>query len=838
MHSEKLKNTVQRAGAAAASVIFLWCFGIMLVVVILNFGIGFTDNNADFRSAFVATTEQNEEKMLDGYVQLALHNRYNEQNGETDSDSIGVAQNLHTYEMHFDPQYTNFRFAVTDADGRLLLTNDPLYGTDQTLLASNVREANVVLESRGYQNQKHFDNPAADFEKIIYGNVAQYLDAPNDYQLWYFSDQQIDAAYHDGMDVILYSGGYQHIRTFESKKEAESFNYEKAYGKHCSWKITADAVQPDAENSGSVSVVVKAFKTSKQEKCSLEEYFRRKGLGEEIFAADEALEEKLQSGLDITIRCRHSGSALCYIRTYVPENMPIKDAISNNYAIYSLLFRHSEWSVILMFVLMILTVIAAIGMCSMAGQDSSGALNPSLLHALPYELFWILPPVSVFGSLLILQKLVTDGTPYRMIAVFCIGMIFCIAFFLVMWLYTTAVRTKTGTFWSSFGIARIFGFLFGLLRNRFLATAALLGLFAGLLFLNAALMFLPREFIAAAFIFDGIALLFAAYCIYSYFELHRHVRQMETGDFSPQEHPVKLCADFGDFDGSLNDITGKVADIVAQQTKAEHLRTELITNVSHDLKTPLTSIVNYVDLLSREPMETEAAAEYLDVLRRQAAKLKKLTIDLVDASKASTGNLSVELMPTDLGVLLSQIAGEYSESFAEKGLTLVQSAPETQLMILADGRQIWRVFDNLLNNVCKYALTGTRVYLDIRQAEENVTISLKNVSAQPLNVSPDELMERFVRGDASRHTEGSGLGLSIARDLTKLQGGSMRLSTDGDLFKAYLSFPIYHSPESGTESAPETGVQADAPQSSQAKGKAYGQSISQSAGSVLPEQMP
>ena len=804
MQSEKLKISLQRAGTAAASIIFLWGFGITLLVVILNFGIGFTDNNADFRSAFVSMTESNESKMLDNYMQLVLHQRYLEETGEASPDSVGAAQNLHTYEMHFDPQNTNFRFAVTDPDGRLLLTNDPLYGTDQQLLATNVRTATMELDTRGYQNQKHFDDPINDFERIVYGDNSQYLDSPNDYQLWYFADLKIDAAYHNGLDVIGYGGEYTDYMFFDTEAEAESFDYEKAYGPHCEWKIAAETAQSaaqDEEIGHSVVVEVTAYTISNSEMISLEDYYRRKSEGQEIYAADEALEKQLMSGLDITIRGQRHETAACYVRTYLPVKMPIEDAISNNYAIYAFLFQHSEWAVILMFVLMILTVVSAIAMCSVAGQDENGHVQISRIHTLPYEFFWILPPLSIAASLLLLRYLVNEGTPYRMIAIFCIGMIFCISSFFMLWLYTTAVRTKAGSFWGSFGIIRIFGFLFGLLRSRFWATASMLLILGGLLFFNAALLFLPRECVAVAVVLDGLALLFAAYCIYSYFELHRHVRQMETGDFSPQKHPVKLRADFADFDGSLNDITGKVAEIVAQQTKAEHLRTELITNVSHDLKTPLTSIVNYVDLLSREPMQSEAAEEYLEVLRRQAAKLKKLTIDLVDASKASTGNLTVELMPTDLGVLLSQLAGEYDGAFAEKGLMLVQSVPETPVMILADGRQIWRVFDNLLNNVCKYALTGTRVYLDIRQADEEVTIALKNVSAQPLNVSPDELMERFVRGDASRHTEGSGLGLSIARDLTALQGGTLRLSTDGDLFKAYLSFPIYHPDEE--EAAPE-----------------------------------
>lgn len=811
MQSKKHKLSLQRIGTAAASVIFFWGFGIMLLVVILNIGIGFTDNNADFRSAFVSMTERNESRMLNNYMQLVLHQRYLEEKGEATQDSsVGAEQNLHTYEMHFDPQNTNFRFAVTDPDGRLLLTNDPLYGTDQQLLATNVRTETMLLDSRGYQNQKHFKDPINDFERIVYGDNSQYLDSPNDYQLWYFADLKIDAAYHDGLDVIVYGGEYTDYMFFDNLKEAESFDYEKAYGPHCEWKIAAEAETAQSavhdESDHSIMVEVKAYtlsnaeKTSQEdysnaEKTSLEEYYRRKREGQEIYAADEALEKQLMSGLDITIRGERHETGICYVRTYLPEEMPIEDAISNNYAIYAFLFQHSEWAVVLMFALMILTVASAIAMCSVAGQGENGRVQFSRIHTLPYEFFWILPPLSIAASLLLLLYLMNEGTPYRMIAIFCIGMIFCISAFFMLWLYTTAVRTKTGSFLGSFGIIRIFGFLFGLLRNSFFAAAGLLLALAGLLFFNAALLILPRECVAAAVVMDGFALLFAAYCIYSYFELHRHVRQMETGDFSPQTHPVKLRGDFADFDGSLNDINGKVAEIVARQTKAEHLRTELITNVSHDLKTPLTSIVNYVDLLSREPMQSEAAGEYLEVLRRQAAKLKKLTIDLVDASKASTGNLTVELMPMDLGVFLSQLAGEYDEAFAEKGMTLVQNMPKTQVMILADGRQIWRVFDNLLNNVCKYALTGTRVYLDIRQTDDEVTIVLKNVSARPLNISPDELMERFVRGDASRHTEGSGLGLSIAHDLTALQGGTLQLNTDGDLFKAYLSFPIYHPDE-------------------------------------------
>ena len=224
--------------------------------------------------------------------------------------------------------------------------------------------------------------------------------------------------------------------------------------------------------------------------------------------------------------------------------------------------------------------------------------------------------------------------------------------------------------------------------------------------------------------------------------------------------------------------------------KAEHLKTELITNVSHDIKTPLTSIVNYVHLLKKEDMPSPAAREYIAVLDRQSHRLKKLTEDLVEASKASSGALNVELQPTDVNVLLSQIEGEYQERLAACHLTLVTQPPATGTMIQADSRLLSRVMDNLVSNVCKYAMENTRVYVTAAVRDGQAVISFKNVSRDELNISPDELMERFVRGDASRHSEGSGLGLSIARSLVQLQGGTFALSIDADLFRADIVFPL------------------------------------------------
>ena len=239
----------------------------------------------------------------------------------------------------------------------------------------------------------------------------------------------------------------------------------------------------------------------------------------------------------------------------------------------------------------------------------------------------------------------------------------------------------------------------------------------------------------------------------------------------------------------LNRIGEGVNKAVEERLKSERLRTELITNVSHDIKTPLTSIINYADLITKEKTDNPNIQEYAEVLGKQSQKLKRLIENLIEASKASTGNIHVEIKPCNLNVLLAQISGEYEQRLAEQNL--VHSLPHHYQMIflfLADGSQLWRVFDNLLGNICKYALGNTRVYMDVAVKEhDQVEITLKNISKNQLNLSEDELFERFKRGDNSRSTSGNGLGLSIAQSLMRLQNGSLHLVTDGDLFKAVVA---------------------------------------------------
>lgn len=288
-----------------------------------------------------------------------------------------------------------------------------------------------------------------------------------------------------------------------------------------------------------------------------------------------------------------------------------------------------------------------------------------------------------------------------------------------------------------------------------------------------------------AFIMAGLVF-YISLCMKS---LQKGGRELASGNEDYRIGTERMILDLKEHGENLNNIGKGMSIAVAQQMKSEHLKTELITNVSHDLKTPLTSIINYIDLLGKENLEGNAL-EYVEVLSRQAARLKKLTEDVVEASKVSTGNMTVELTKTDAFEIINQAAGEYKEKFENNdlGFILRNSTGKENVYITADGRLLWRAIDNLMSNICKYSQPGTRVYLDVAEEEGEAVISFKNISREELNISEEELVERFVRGDSSRSSEGSGLGLNIAKNLVKLQGGKLLIKIDGDLFKAEIRF--------------------------------------------------
>lgn len=360
-------------------------------------------------------------------------------------------------------------------------------------------------------------------------------------------------------------------------------------------------------------------------------------------------------------------------------------------------------------------------------------------------------------------------------------------------LITLAVRVKTHTLWSNTLVARLWRRLWHRMREGFsqwpLIWRAVVLFFlylAGTLLTGLTLFLIP--------IYQGIVLWALCLWVKQWRAIRGATALIVGGETGHQIDVTHMFPDLREHAGQLNDLGAGMARAVEAQMKGERFKAELITNVSHDLKTPLTSIINYVDLLKKEEIENPKAAEYIEVLDRKSQRLKKLTEDLVEASKASTGNLTVSRETLGMVQLVDQALGEYEEKLAQGGLSVVLSMPEDEVYIQADGRHLWRVIDNLLGNCAKYTLPGTRVYCDVTRWDGRVSLTVKNISKNPLNISADQLMERFVQGDESRATEGSGLGLSIAQSLTELQGGAFRIDIDGDLFKAVVSFPEYHPP--------------------------------------------
>lgn len=294
---------------------------------------------------------------------------------------------------------------------------------------------------------------------------------------------------------------------------------------------------------------------------------------------------------------------------------------------------------------------------------------------------------------------------------------------------------------------------------------------------------------------DGAAIAFFYKATIDRQRILKGIKKINEGDM---EHKIDVTSLHGDnlvLAKEVNRIGDGIRDAVATSMKDERMKADLITNVSHDIKTPLTSIINYVDLIKRENIDNPKIKEYIDVLDTKSQRLKQLTDDLVEASKISSGNIILQMERINLIELLNQTIGEFSEKFDQKSLTPVIRTKKSSVYVEADSRRIWRVIENLFNNIFKYALPGTRVYIDVEELKTEkgtgqVALSVKNISANPIKVSSDELTERFIRGDESRTTEGSGLGLSIAKNLTEAMKGKFEIMVDGDLFKVVLTFPL------------------------------------------------
>lgn len=442
-------------------------------------------------------------------------------------------------------------------------------------------------------------------------------------------------------------------------------------------------------------------------------------------------------------------------------------------------------------------------MCVSARRPGTEELHPGILNKVPYDILIVCCVAICCVWIVIIDEVMNAGNEFglQVTAIIGFGLTFlCLGLGMCMGM---AARVKQGTLFSNTVTGRILKLVFKPFVKLFKIVVDVfknLGLVWKSVIIIGIIFALDLIFTAACgweldnmliywFISRAILIPIILYAILSMRRLEKTGEALSSGDLEYHTNTEGLIGPLKKHGENLNNIASGMQMAVEERIKSERMKTELITNVSHDIKTPLTSIINYASLISEEECENEKIHEYSDVLMRQSERLKRLIEDLVEASKASTGNLEVELVECDPANFIVQAAGEYEEKFEAAGLSLVVHSSDKEAVILADGRRMWRIFDNLMNNICKYAQTGTRVFLTMDINDKNVLFIFKNTSKEALDMTESELMERFVRGDKSRNTEGNGLGLSIAKSLAELQNGNLKLVIDGDLFKAILTFP-------------------------------------------------
>lgn len=433
--------------------------------------------------------------------------------------------------------------------------------------------------------------------------------------------------------------------------------------------------------------------------------------------------------------------------------------------------------------------------CSAAHR--SGTEDCVLLRQdkMPYDLY--LPSAILLGTGLC--AMLVECVAYELNTVKAVAaalIMACLAGVFMALCMTTAARIKTGTLFKNTLIYRL---CTGVGMGASSMLSSISGAwrfslaFAGYLLINALLSY--RFFTRGGFLAFLLLIAVNGGALYLLLNMIRQMRTLSAAGQAMANGDLSYCVDtsdmkreFREHGENLNSIGRGMAIAVNERMKSERFKTELITNVSHDLKTPLTSIVTYIDLLQKEDIQDEKAKEYIDTIARQSKKLKKLTEDLIDASKASSGALNVNMERVNISELLRQSSAEYGERMEAVNITPVVNMPEEDIYVRADGRLLWRVVENLLQNICKHGMPGTRAYLEARTENGRAVVSFKNISQQQLNIPVEELLERFVQGDESRSRGGSGLGLSIAESLTELMKGKLKLSLDGDLFKVELWF--------------------------------------------------
>lgn len=379
---------------------------------------------------------------------------------------------------------------------------------------------------------------------------------------------------------------------------------------------------------------------------------------------------------------------------------------------------------------------------------------------------------------------------------------YLIIYVVLMFCVTTLIkRIKAKSFWKTTLVGKIYFWLRKKIKKIFTTLAYSTNITAKVI-VYAAIIFIIAFFILIMFR-DSAIMIFLELILFGnvlykiikvlkdYSKIENKLKEMTQGNNQIELNTEEFVPELKNTAKYINHISEGVENAIQDRMKSERLKAELITNVSHDIKTPLTSIINYVDLLKNETIENEKAKEYIGILDNKSQRLKKLTEDLIEASKVSTGNVSLNMEKINIVELVNQAVGEFEDRFKKHNLNTIIDSTENEIYVMADSKYMYRVIENLFSNVAKYALENSRVYIDLKKFDKSVKIEIKNISKEKLNISADELMQRFVRGDKSRTTEGSGLGISIAQNLTELQNGKFNLILDGDLFKIQMEFELY-----------------------------------------------
>ena len=643
----------------------------------------------------------------------------------------------------------------------------------------DITDATKYVDSEQFANQYFNEvlNKISQYRSIERGSPNNFIKIESENGDYYYSDDRENSGIYTGIpDYINYiivnkttNIMYTNIKSENYEQEMNNMKNAKIYWNYIDGKIETSIEKINSENI----------------KYNYSYFYRSSAyLGEEYTDRSYVLDD-----YDI-------------YTSYDNDKVNLYTAYGMNQAMYEYMMQNKNapiYGIILSLIL--LAIIAVYLFWAIGHKEGKNGIDLNTIDNIPYEILAIICIVIATMFLSILANM--GGTvDYIILIVGLICYFVCYAACAVMGV-TTIKRIKAKKFFKSFLTYRIIRWIVNKIRkviNAFQEKTSenrkLFWYYIGFLAVSVMLISLSVTGIAV--------ILLIAFWVWAYYKLKEYIIKQEkikNALKSIYEGKTDIKLEPGELKGVLkemaiyvNDIAGGFSNAIQESLKSERLKTELITNVSHDIKTPLTSIINYVDLLKKEDIKDEKVKEYIDILEQKSQRLKKLIEDLVEASKVSSGNVKLNIEAISIKELFQQTIGEFKDRFEEKGLKIEVQMPNEGAKVKADSRYLYRVIENLFSNITKYALENSRVYIDVKEGKKNKEgketfhISIKNISKEKLNISSDELMQRFVRGDRARHTEGSGLGLSIAKSLTELQGGKFDITIDGDLFKVDMEW--------------------------------------------------